>query len=260
VLDLYLTDPIRDLDRVESVLCSGGVAEYVYGRESRAFGDLGMQLGSALRARFEAGTLPWPLLAGSRGIRSTALGCSEFTAQLSGNTLYISAPEALLPRRNMKVLSPPLQLEGEIVSGEVAAAIRRHLVLCEIDSTDERLVLALHWRGPPRYRRLRALAEGIVAGLAERAAAGLPLYVILDADIALGLGAILHRELGLPGEVLVIDGLALWDFDAVDIGRLRQPSATVPVTIKSLVFHDVVHAARRRELVQAVSRPLAATA
>jgi ethanolamine utilization protein EutA len=260
VLELYLTDPIRDLDRVESVLCSGGVAEYVYGRESRAFGDLGMQLGSALRARFEAGTLPWPLLAGSRGIRSTALGCSEFTAQLSGNTLYISAPEALLPRRNMKVLSPPLQLEGEIVSGEVAAAIRRHLVLCEIDSTDERLVLALHWRGPPRYRRLRALAEGIVAGLAERAAAGLPLYVILDADIALGLGAILHRELGLPGEVLVIDGLALWDFDAVDIGRLRQPSATVPVTIKSLVFHDVVHAARRRELVQGVSRPLAATA
>jgi ethanolamine utilization protein EutA len=37
-------------------------------------------------------------------------------------------------------------------------------------------------------------------------------------------------------EVLVIDGVALWDFDYIDLGRVRMPSFTVPVTIKSLVF------------------------
>ena len=35
---------------------------------------------------------------------------------------------------------------------------------------------------------------------------------------------------------LVIDGVVTRDFDFVDIGRLRMPSHTVPVTIKSLLF------------------------
>jgi ethanolamine utilization protein EutA len=34
----------------------------------------------------------------------------------------------------------------------------------------------------------------------------------------------------------VIDGIALRDFDYIDLGRIRMPSCTVPVTIKSLVF------------------------
>ena len=34
----------------------------------------------------------------------------------------------------------------------------------------------------------------------------------------------------------MIDGIALWDFDYIDLGRIRMPSFTVPVTIKSLVF------------------------
>jgi ethanolamine utilization protein EutA len=34
----------------------------------------------------------------------------------------------------------------------------------------------------------------------------------------------------------VIDGVTLWDFDYIDLGRIRLPSRTVPVTIKSLVF------------------------
>ena len=30
----------------------------------------------------------------------------------------------------------------------------------------------------------------------------------------------------------------LWDFDYIDLGRIRLPSMTVPVTIKSLVFSE----------------------
>jgi ethanolamine utilization protein EutA len=36
--------------------------------------------------------------------------------------------------------------------------------------------------------------------------------------------------------MLILDGIDLRDFDFVDLGRLRHPSNTVPVTIKSLVF------------------------
>jgi ethanolamine utilization protein EutA len=250
---LYLTEPIGSFGELDAIICSGGVAEYIYRREECEFGDLGKALGDALRSRIDAGALPWDLLSDSQGIRSTALGCSEFSVQLSGNTCYISDPKALLPRRNFKVLRPSVELAEEIDSQAVAASIRHHLTTFGIDVSAPDLVLAFHWDGLPRYRRLRAFAHGIALALAERAAKGLALYVILDADIGMNLGTILHKELAMGSEVLVIDGLELWDFDFIDIGAVRMPSMTVPVTIKSLIFSDVTDGARPRQLVHRLS-------
>ena len=61
---------------------------------------------------------------------------------------------------------------------------------------------------------------------------------MLDGDVAQTLGAILREELNVASEILVIDGVMLWDFDYIDLGRVRVPSQTVPVTIKSLVFSE----------------------
>ncbi|MFN0004473.1 MAG: hypothetical protein ACKVPZ_05735, partial [Burkholderiaceae bacterium] len=33
-----------------------------------------------------------------------------------------------------------------------------------------------------------------------------------------------------------------WGFDFIDLGRIRMPSYTVPVTVKSLVFNEDPHA------------------
>ncbi len=55
---------------------SGGVGEYVYGREDRDFGDMGRRFGHAMRKRLDAGALPWPLLPAGECIRATALGAS----------------------------------------------------------------------------------------------------------------------------------------------------------------------------------------
>ncbi|MBT8101153.1 MAG: ethanolamine ammonia-lyase reactivating factor EutA [Gammaproteobacteria bacterium] len=247
--DLYLTDPIEHLDNIDALVCSGGVAEYIYRREEREFGDLGKQLGHALRTRIDSGALPWPLLPDSKGIRATALGCSEFTAQLSGNTGYISNEAALLPRRNLKVLRPEFEFGDKFEPRELAAAILQHATMYEVDLNSEQVVLAFHWTGPPQYRRVHCLAEGIRIALQQRIANRLPVYIILDADIAMNLGAILHHEMDVGSDIMVVDGLALWNFDSVDIGKLRQPSMTVPVTIKSLIFNDVVGGAHRRELV-----------
>ncbi len=65
-----------------------------------------------------------------------------------------------------------------------------------------------------------------------------PLYIMLDGDVAQTLGAILREELDVQSEVLAIDGVVLWDFDYIDLGKIRLPSMTVPVTIKSLVFSE----------------------
>lgn len=253
--DLYLTDPIEHLEDIDAVVCSGGVAEYVYRREETDFGDLGQRLGHAVRAALDDGKLPWPLLPDSHGIRSTALGCSEFTAQLSGNTGYISNPASLLPRRNLKVLRPDYAFGDDVDADGLAEAIAAHLVMFDVETADDELVLAFHWQGSPEYARIRAFGEGIAKALTPRIDDGLPIYVILDSDIAMNLGAILHEELDVGVDVLVVDGLELWDFDSVDIGRLRRPSMTVPVTIKSLIFSDVVDGKHRRELVHHPRRP-----
>jgi ethanolamine utilization protein EutA len=73
-----------------------------------------------------------------------------------------------------------------------------------------------------------------------------PLFLVLDGDVAHSLGALLKEEWGIASEVLVIDGIALWDFDYVDLGRVRMPSYTVPVTIKSLVFSEDPRGPRMR--------------
>ena len=235
---LYLTEPLPTLEGVDGVMFSGGVAEYIYGRETRDFGDLGRLLGIALRRRVDSGTLPWPLLPPGECIRATALGASEYSVQLSGNTIYISNPGELLPRRNLQVLQPKFVCAEEIEPGRLARAIRAHFEAFDLVEGESEAALALRWAGPPSYERIATFAQGIRDGLANTIARGMPVYIMLDGDVAQTLGAILREEMSVKSEILVIDGVVLWDFDYIDLGRIRMPSQTVPVTVKSLVFRE----------------------
>lgn len=236
IRDLWLTRPIEAFGTINGILASGGVAEFVYGRERRDFGDLGLWLGKAIAERLSLGRLPWPLLPAIECIRATALGASEYSVQMSGETSLISSPAALLPRRNLPVLQPPFDFAATIDPAALAAVIRSHREAFGTTDASTETVFAFRWRGPPAYERIRALAEGIAAGLADRIAARTPLFVMLEGDAAQTLGMVLRDELRIESEILVIDGIVLRDFDYVDIGRLRLPSGTVPVTIKSLMF------------------------
>src|SRR5215475_14573291 len=238
IAHLYLTDPIADFGWLDGIMFSGGVGEYVYGREDRDFGDLGRRLGCAIRQRIDAGALPWPLLPAGECIRATALGASEYSVQLSGNTSYISAPGALLPRRNLQVLQPDYVCEESIDADKLTKAIRAHFTAFDLIEGEGEVALALRWQGAPSYERILAFAEGIRHGLATTIERKKPLYIMLDGDVAQTLGAILREELLVESEILAIDGLVLRDFDYIDLGRIRMPSFTVPVTIKSLLFSE----------------------
>src|SRR5207245_10462899 len=52
------------------------------------------------------------------------------------------------------------------------------------------------------------------------------------------LGAFLREVPPVESDILGIDGVMLRDFDYIVLGRIRMPSYTVPVTIKSLVFSE----------------------
>ncbi|WP_245703639.1 ethanolamine ammonia-lyase reactivating factor EutA [Streptomyces lushanensis] len=236
VAELFLTAPLAPAGAVDAVMFSGGVAEYVYGRQSEGFDDLGRPLGLAVRRRVDSGALPFPLLPAGECIRATALGASEYSVQLSGNTGFLSDPGALLPLRNLQVVRPVLALGESVDAAAVEAAVRHRLDTVDTVREDVDIALAVPWSGPPSHRRLLAFARGLRDALAERTARGRPVHIVLDGDVAMTLGRLLRDELGVRGALLVIDGLRLRDFDHIDIGRVRHPSNTVPVTIKSLVF------------------------
>lgn len=227
----YLTEPIGALGALDGVVFSGGVSEYLYGLEDRDFGDLGAGLAAALADRLASGAISLPLLPSAACIRATALGASQFSVQLSGNTYFASDPAKLLPRRNLPVVRPPIELGDDVDVDEVASCIAGHLETFLADSTQD-VVLAVSWSGEISHARLSAVGRAITRGLGDDR----PILLALDADIAKNLGHLMRDELGIDAELLVLDGLTLLDFDYVDLGRPRQPSGAVPVTIKSLVF------------------------
>jgi ethanolamine utilization protein EutA len=232
---LHLTEPI-DTGASEAMMFSGGVGEYVYGRETREFGDWGRALGRAVASRIAQGRFRWPLLPAGECIRATALGASEYSVQLSGNTTFISSPGRLLPKRNLQVLQPDVDLSGAIDAAQVARRIDEHFTRFDLVEGESEVAMAFRWQGLPTYERLAAFADGIVRALPRTIEQVQPIYLILDGDVAQTLGALLKEEFALASEVFAIDGITLWDFDYVDLGRIRYPSNTVPVTIKSLVF------------------------
>jgi ethanolamine utilization protein EutA len=67
--------------------------------------------------------------------------------------------------------------------------------------------------------------------------------------VAQTLGAVIREDCGVASEILVIDGVMLMDFDYIDLGKVRVPSFTVPVTIKSLVFNEDPRGPRAKEII-----------
>lgn len=235
---LHLAPPLERPADVDAIMFSGGVAEHVTGHERGDFGDLGLRLGLSLRLRIDAGELPAPVVPAAQRIRATVLGASQYSVQLSGSTCTLDDAEDLLPRRDVPVVSPLLDLGVEVDPTTVAGSIRDRVHMFNSETVGEDIVLALSWSGPPVYARIRALAEGIVIATAERLRRGLPLFIVLDGDVAKTLGTIIRNELGVEVPLIVLDGIALRELDYVDIGKRRWPSGTVPVTVKSLVFEN----------------------
>ncbi|MCA1647234.1 MAG: ethanolamine ammonia-lyase reactivating factor EutA [Chloroflexi bacterium] len=230
-----LTEPLElDGHQPAGLTFSGGVAEYIYGREVARFGDMGPDLAESLHRAAQQGRLPAAAVALGEGIRATVLGASQFSVQLSGNTVHISDP-AVLPLRNLPVVYARLESASPDANA-VAQAIRAGFVRLDLIEGEHPAAVALPWRGEPHYENLRALADGIAQAMPRALAAGFPLVITLDGDIGASLGGILHEELDVESPLISIDGLQLVELDYVDIGEIIQPANVVPVVVKSLAF------------------------
>nr|WP_275403930.1 ethanolamine ammonia-lyase reactivating factor EutA [Pseudonocardia acidicola] len=234
--NLLLVDDRPLHPRPTSISFSGGVAEYLDEEGSvPGFGDLARPLAEAIRRALGDGRLDLTRRVVRHRIRATVIGASQFSVQVSGNTSGLSGP-TVLPLRNLPVLYPRLDLSGAVSADETAAAIAAAARRFDVTGAEDPVAVAFRWQGDPAYPRLRALAEGIVAGLRPHLNSGHPLVVLLDRDVAQSLGHLLTRELGIQSPLVCLDGLTLQEFDYVDIGDPIQPANVVPLVIKSLLF------------------------
>jgi ethanolamine utilization protein EutA len=229
----------RDGSTPAVLVLSGGVAELIGSHDVADFGDLGAELAAALVAALER---PGRIIEPSpERIRATVVGASQFSVQLSGNTVHV-AGHVELPLHGIPVVGVDVPEAPMPDAGWIQASIERRSRQLDLDGRDEAIAIALGWDGEPAYENLRTLAEAIAAAHRAAPRRDRTLIVAALADIGASLGAILEDELGITGGVIAIDGLELADLDYIDIGEQILPANVVPVVVKSLVFpsHDAV--------------------
>ncbi|MDP2357512.1 MAG: ethanolamine ammonia-lyase reactivating factor EutA [Beijerinckiaceae bacterium] len=231
--ELGLTEPLPDSPKPQAFTFSGGVAEYLFTYEEREYGDIAKLLAQELTGQLKARGSATIIDPGQR-IRATVIGASQFTVQVSGKTIYL--PDvSVLPVHNIPVVRPKFSLEGDINEAAFTKAILEAVSNMDMEPS-QRLALAFTWEGDPEYSRLAATARAIKAALGPGDTRDELLVLMIDGDVAKNMGRLLKEEMGLPGNLVSIDGVQLQELDFVDVGELIQPPGVVPVVIKSLLF------------------------
>ena len=181
---------------------SGGVADCIETRHSfLAFGDLGPELGQAIR---ESRLCQGSYILGQETIRATVIGAGCHSTQLSGSTVFHQ--NVRFPLKNLPVV-------------ESAEALAR------LDGPGVLMVPgeALDFSG------IRDLAKGITAS------GKTPVYLAASGDMAKALGVQIALKLGPQAEILCIDRVRLKEGDYLDVGAPIGPA--LPVVVKTLILN-----------------------
>jgi ethanolamine utilization protein EutA len=231
---LLRLSPLTYRGEIDCVMFSGGVSEFIYNRTKTTFGDLGPLIADEIHRRMA--DLEMLVMEPVARIRATVIGASQYTVQVSGNTVFIS-PEDAVPIRNIAVVAPEFPLENdEFTNDQVREATFNALRRLDLLNARQAVAIAFHWEGSATFFRLQAFCGGITEGLKDILAKGHPLVLVNDGDIGGVIGLHFQEEYRVENPIISIDGIALNDFDFIDIGALIPSSGAVPVVIKSLIF------------------------
>ena len=231
--ELLRLPPLSYRGKVDAVTFSGGVSEFIYGHAENGYGDMGAILGREIRRRVEG--LGVPILEPAARIRATVIGASQYTIQVSGSTIFISPPDAV-PVRNVPVVRIDFEWGDDIDPAEVIGAIDNALRRLDLQDGRQPVALAFHWEGSATFARLQGFCGAVAEGLKPILDKGHPLLLVNDGDIGGILGLHFKEEMKLDKPIISVDGIALQEFDYIDVGALIPSSGAVPVVIKSLVF------------------------
>ena len=226
--EFYISSPLGELPKIDGILFSGGVSEYIYGRETQGFGDLGPYLGREIRK--QADVRGFNILDAGEGIRATVIGASQYTVQLSGETIFI--PESMsLPVRNLRVFVAQVDWDAP-VSDRAEAAVKKVLGERDPEVRDAPFVLAFSTPPFVGYGAVQDLAKGIDRALAVLPTEDQPSALVFVQNVGQVVGGMLSAKWNMP----CIDEVSLTELDFIDVGEVVEGEGFVPVVIKSLAF------------------------
>lgn len=234
---LMITPPLGYSGKIDAVLFSGGVSEYVYEYTAQDYGDLGRALGAEIRDRMKdlGVQVPEPV----ERIRATVIGESQYTLQVSGTTTLVSDP-GLLPMRNLPVVAP--RFAGSLLSMEAMEAEIRRAMEMRDAAEGGRFALAFSRSviNQPSYEMMKRLSGAVVSALEDAIEGSGTVVLVFEADIGMGMGRVIREEYAPDCSLVSIDEIALHDFNFIDIGEPTGDRGFIPVVIKSLVFPNKI--------------------
>lgn len=230
---IHVTTPLSACRPIEAITFSGGVSEYMSRDVPRRSDDLGPQLADELWTRAQETGVGVERAA--KGIRATIIGASQYTVQVSGNTISVSAHD-VLPLRNVPVIPVEFtrrpwrvqEWHRQIVAGLERAGLQ--------DGRDL-FALGIRWSEDVDHSSLSRFCVGVTSALPwtirqrER-----PLILVIDEDVAGLVGATLREEHDVSCPVVALDQIDLEEWSYIDIGAVQEDRNVVPVVVKSLVF------------------------
>ena len=217
----------------EYLTFSGGVSEYLFGTQTEDFGDLSKLLVEETIAQFTP-TIKLPIVEVPHRIRATVIGASQFTVQVSGNTIFLRDP-TLLPAKNVPVVKLSLPNLGSLTEDHLFQSIAAQAKRLDLTPLS-RMALAMVWSYEPDYATLHLVASALYKYMHLEGARTEPLFLVIEGDVALSIGKILGDELRFSGPLVCIDGIELKELDYIDMGELITQTNVVPVVVKSLLF------------------------
>jgi ethanolamine utilization protein EutA len=226
--DFFVTSGLGALPNIDGILFSGGVSEYIYGRESDSFGDLGPYLGREIRS--EAEKRGFTILAAGEGIRATVIGASQYTVQLSGETIFVPA-SLQLPVRNLRVFVVHASWQAPVAERVEQAVMQ---IVGARDTEVRGSPFALAFSTPPfvGYGAVHDMAQGIDRAFARLVVDDRPVALVFGQNVGQVVGGMLSANWHMP----CIDEVILSELDFIDIGAVVPEEGFVPVVIKSLAF------------------------
>ncbi len=231
---LMMTPPLEERGKLDVLMLSGGVAEYVYGSETKDYNDLGILLANEVRRQVEERSIP--LSQPEHRIRATVIGAGQSTLQVSGSTTFLTSGLAY-PLRNLPVVTPHIskvRSSASDVCQAVVSALRRF----DLEEGRNRMILAFNDAVRPSYESLTEFVKGVLKGLPNTVAEELPILMCFDSDIGNSVGNVMKRETDVKSKILSIDEITLHEGDFVDVGEPIIEGVVVPVVVKTLVFDD----------------------
>ena len=233
---LLRVDALKNHQRPEKVSFSGGVSEYIYGREPAAY-RRSRPAARRCRAR------PRRRLARRRDRharpghpRHRRRRLAVHGAGVGLDDLRHAGLDAAAAQRARDHARPAARRRTSLSPGDIAAAIKASLRKLDLHEGHQPVALCYRWDGSATFQRLDDFCAGVALGLEAILGKGHPLVLVGDSDVGGLVGIHAHEEAKLKCPIVSIDGVNLKEFDFVDIGAMLPASGAVPVVIKSLVF------------------------